>query len=114
AVVEFSPRLDFGRFPTRLGRRDEGIEVLGASDLMVLRAPGVDWDILDDGYHQTARATVDLRGGPVVLELRCGTANLRPEAGDEAERRAATERYWADWAGRLDESTVAPALVRRR
>ena len=113
ALVEFAPRLDFGRFPTRLGRRTEGIEVLGASDLMVLRAPGVDWEIVDDGYHQTARATVDLRGGPVVLELRCGTANLRPEAGEEAERRTATERYWADWASRLAEPPVAPALVRR-
>ena len=113
ATIEFAPRLDFGRYPTRLGRRDDGLEVQGASDLMVLRAPGVDWEIVEDGPHQTARAEVDLRDGPVVLELRCGTANLKAEPTDEADRRRATERFWADWAGTLDVPNVAATMVRR-
>ncbi len=113
AVVEFAPRLDFGRFPTRLGRRDDGIEVEGASDLMVLRAPGIDWEIVEDGPHQTARARVDLRDGPRVLELRCGTANLRAEAADEPARRQATDRFWTDWADRLRRPEVQGPIVRR-
>jgi len=113
AEIEFAPRLDFGRFPTRLGRRDDGIEVLGASDLMVLRAPRVDWEIVGDGHHQTAFGRVELGDGPVTLELRCGTANLRAESSDEAGRRHATERYWSDWADRLAEPELAGPLVRR-
>ena len=113
AVIEFAPRLDFGRFPTRLGRRDDGLEVQGASDLMVLRAPGIDWELIADGPHETARAEVNLRDGPFVLELRCGTANLRAEPNDEATRREATRRYWQDWSDGLAHPDLAPSLVRR-
>ncbi|MBL8778779.1 MAG: trehalose-phosphatase [Acidimicrobiales bacterium] len=113
ATIEFAPRLDFGRYPTRLGRRDDGLEVQGASDLMVLRAPGVEWEIVDDGPHQSARAEVDLRDGPVVLELRCGTANLKAEPTDETNRRLATERFWSDWADGLTAPELAAPMVRR-
>ena len=113
ATIEFAPRLDFGRYPTRLGRRDDGLEVQGASDLMVLRAPGVEWEIVDDGPHQSARAEVDLRDGPVVLELRCGTANLKAEPTDETGRRLATERFWSDWADGLTAPELAAPMVRR-
>ena len=113
ALVEFAPRLDFGRFPTQLQVRDGGIEVVNASDLVVLRAPGLDWAIDDHGVHQTAWAEVDLDDGPVTLELRCGTANLRPERASESERRDYTVGYWEDWASRLDLPDVEPDLVRR-
>ena len=113
ATIEFAPRLDFGRYPTRLGRRDDGLEVQGASDLMVLRAPGVEWTIIDDGPHQSAWAEVDLRDGPVVLELRCGTANLKAEPSNETERRLATERFWSDWAEALATPDLAAPMVRR-
>ncbi len=113
AVVEFAPRLDFGRSPTRLEVRENGLEVLGAADLMVLRAPGVEWKIIEDGLHQTARAEIDLSDGPVVLEYRCGTANLRAEGQEEEDRRGATDRFWSDWASRLEACPLEPALVRR-
>ncbi|GIU85068.1 MAG: trehalose-phosphatase [Acidimicrobiales bacterium] len=113
AVVEFAPRLDFGREPTRLAVHDDGVEVLFSGDLIVLRAPGVRWRIVDDGPHQTAVGEVQLVGVPVVFELRCGTANLRPETRSEEQRRAETARHWSEWAARLRESPIAPELVLR-
>lgn len=113
AVIEFAPRLDFGRFPTQLEIRDGGLEVVNAHDLVVLRAPGVEWELVDHGMHQTATAEVDLSAGPVTLELRCGTASMRPDRSEEIERRERTTRFWADWAARLDVPNVESDLVRR-
>ncbi|MFQ5558501.1 MAG: trehalase-like domain-containing protein, partial [Acidimicrobiales bacterium] len=113
AVVEFAPRLDFGRFPTQLECREGGLEVVNAADLVVLRAPGVEWTIQDTGSHQLAWAELDLTRGPYVLELRCGTASMRPDRTEEAERRASTTRFWADWVKQLQLPDVETDLVRR-
>ena len=112
AVIEFAPRLDFGRFPTQIEERTDGLEVSGARDLIVLRAPGVDWTIESVGQHHTATATVDLSAGPVTLELRVGTASLRAEA-DEARKRDHTRRFWADWTDKLEIPSQADDYVRR-
>ncbi len=113
ALVEFAPRLDFGRFPTSLEVREGGLEVVGATDLVVLRSPGVHWRIEQVGPHQTAVAEIDCSRGPVVLEMRCGTASLRPDRSDEASRRAATLAWWTAWADRLELPPVETELVRR-
>ena len=112
AVVEFAPRLDFGRFPTQIEQRTDGLEVSGARDLIVLRSPGVEWSIESVGQHQTATAHIDLSKGPVTLELRIGTASLRAEA-DESRKRDHTRRFWADWADKLEVPSEASAHVRR-
>ena len=111
ARVEFAPRLDFGRFPTQIEARDDGLEI-NARDLIVLRSPGVDWTIEQAGQHQTAIATVDLSKGPVTLELRVGTASLRAES-NESRKRDLTNRFWADWADRLELPNEATEFVRR-
>ncbi len=112
AIVEFAPRLDFGRFATQIEQRTDGLEVVGARDLIVLRSPGVDWRIDSVGQHQTAIAEIDLSQGPVTLELRVGTASLREEAA-ESRRRDLTRRYWADWADKLQLPKEAAEFVRR-
>ena len=59
------------------------------SEPIALYAPGVEWDVFDDGGHDTARAVVDLaaaggtRGGRAALRL---ATSLRPAPG--ADRRA--------------------------
>jgi trehalose-phosphatase len=112
--IEFAPRLDFGRVPTRIEVRSDGIELVATSDLMVLRSSGVRWEIVDDGIHQLAHATVDLdEVGPVTLELRCGTGSLVAEPHPEAERRSATVAHWRDWAVDLDLPSIEPEVVRR-
>jgi trehalose 6-phosphate phosphatase len=111
--VEFAPRLDFGRVPTLLEVRDHGVVVLGTPDLMVLRAPGVQWRIEVDGIHQTAVGTAQLDGDDLVLELRAGTGTLKPDARSELERRDDTERWWADWSCKLALPGVERDLVER-
>jgi trehalose 6-phosphate phosphatase len=113
AVIEFAPRLDFGRFPTQLEVREGGLEVTNAHDLVVLRAPDVEWTILDHGMHQTAVVEVDLSNGPITLDLRCGTASMRPDRSPEEERRQRTTSFWSDWAHRLELPAVEPDMVRR-
>ena len=112
ARIEFAPRLDFGRFPTQIEQRSDGLEVIGARDLIVLRSPGVEWTIEAVGHHQSAIATVDLSQGPVTLELRVGTASLRAESA-ETRKRDLTRRFWADWADRLELPQEATEFVRR-
>ncbi len=99
AVVEFAPRLDYGRAPTRIEITADGLRVTGTSqDVQLLvrtEGPVVTWVLEDDGPHQTARATV--RGkGRVTLELAFEAHELELESDDE--RRAATERLWRDWS----------------
>jgi trehalose-phosphatase len=113
ARVEFAPRLDFGRHPTRLAIRPGGVEVVDNADLMVLRSNGVTWELTDDGRHHTAVAEIDLSNEPVVLEFRFGTASTKAEAREEAERRTDTARYWQGWADELRLPAVEPELVTR-
>ncbi len=110
ARIEFAPRIDFGRVPTQMEIRDGGVVVMGTADLLVLRAPDVDWHLVSDGVHQTAVGTVELGGGSVALEMRAGTGTLRADARPEADRRDDSERFWSNWAGRLE----LPALEREQ
>jgi trehalose 6-phosphate phosphatase len=107
AFVEFAPRLDYARSPTRMRIVDDGLEVVGAVDPIVLRSPGVIWELVDEGPHHTARAEVNLARGPVVLELRCGVTHTTAEAPPIIDRRRVNDRSWNDWARRL----VVPALA---
>lgn len=113
ASVAFAPRLDFGRLPTQIKIRDGGLEVAGASDLLVLEAAGVDWSIEDHGVHQTAVAEIDLDQGPVTLEMRYGATSPSGARPPELERRERTARFWSDWADRLQVPDVEPEAVRR-
>ncbi len=112
-VVEFAPRLDFARQLTRLAIRDDGVEVVDTADLMVLRSPGVRWEVTDDGRHHTARAEIELTGEPVALEFRYGTASTKADSRTETERRTATLAFWQDWADDLTLPPVENRLVSR-
>ena len=113
ALIVFAPRLDFGRSPTRLEIREDGLEVEGSLDPFVLRAPGVEWHIGDEGRHQTAFGEVDLSRGPVTLEMRYGTGSLRPTLLPEIERRRQTTRVFSDWARTLVLPSLHTPAVRR-
>ncbi len=102
ATIEFAPRLDFGRVPTRLEVKRDGLVVHGTADLMVLRSPGVEWEIVADGIHELARANVQLGSDPLTLELRAGTGTVRPDPRSEEDRRNDTERFWSNWVSKLD------------
>ncbi len=112
-LIEFAPRIDFGRVSTRLDIRPEGIAVLGSADLMVLRAPGVEWELISDGIHQTARGRATLGPESLTVELRAGTGTLRADSRTESQRQEDSERYWVNWASRLDLPRTQPELVER-
>lgn len=112
ALLEFCPRLEFGRVPTRLTVRDGGLEIDDSIDPIVLRSPGVTWSITQEGPHHSARAEVDLTGSPLVLELRYGTGSLRGGVADALDRKRLTERMWGAWADQLELPRVEPDLVR--
>ncbi|MEM1331381.1 MAG: trehalose-phosphatase [Planctomycetota bacterium] len=111
--LEFAPRLDFGRQPTHMHVREDGLEIDEAIDPIVLRSPGVEWTIEREGNHDTARAEIELTGSPIVLELRCGTGSLMDAVPHESERRRQSRRYWTDWAEQLEVPEIRPDLVRR-
>ena len=112
--VEFAPRLDFGRVPTRLEIRPDGIIVQGTADLIVLRSPGVNWELVNDGTHQTAVGKLTLtKGEAVALELRSGTGTIRPDARSEFDRLGDTRHYWSNWASKLELPSVERDLVTR-
>lgn len=112
--IEFSPRLNFGRVPTQLEAKPEGVVVLGTADLMVLRAPEINWEIVDDGRHQTAIGRVELSPEePVALELRCGTGTVRPDARSEQERLSDTAHFWSNWVSKLNLPSSEQELVVR-
>jgi trehalose 6-phosphate phosphatase len=112
-VVRFAPRLDFGRVPTRLSLQPHGLEIEGSADPLLLYAPGVEWRLIEEGPHQTAEAVVDPSGGPVVLELRAGSADRRPHPVPEAARRQGTVKFWSTWARSLQLPGVAAEQVKR-
>jgi hypothetical protein len=92
AVVEFAPRPDFGRAPVELERVADGLRVAGTP--IVLRSPGVDWQITDG----TATAVLT---PPFVLELRLG--------GEPSE----VDSDWPGWSASLRLPATCPELVRR-
>lgn len=111
--VVFAPRLDFGRTPTRIGRRSGGLEVVGAADRLWLHAPSVEWRREDLGAHQSAVAQIDLSRGPVTFELGCGAGPCDAQPATESQRRELTARFWSDWVRGLKLPVVAPDMVRR-
>jgi GH15 family glucan-1,4-alpha-glucosidase len=107
AIVEFTPRPDFGRTPIGLRADHDGVVVLGAADPVALYAPGLEWEIEDDGLQSMARARIE-GDRPYVIELRCGSDSLAPHPTPEPERRERTEQTWSSWL----EGLRMPALAR--
>jgi trehalose 6-phosphate phosphatase len=113
-TIIFAPRLDFGRCPTRIVVREGGLEIDDTIDPIVLRAPGVRWQIHEEGPHQTAVGTIALKGEPLRMELRYGTGSLREQTTIvPQERYRLTKAYWESWADRLVLPRREAPLVRR-
>ncbi|MET0198320.1 trehalose-phosphatase [Rhodococcus sp. RS1C4] len=113
AVVTFAPRPEFGKVRVQLEPEADGLRIHGTADPMVLRSPGVRWNVVSDGTQQTAHAEVDPSSGPVVLELRLGTEDLGPSEVPEVERRRQAEAYWKEWVDGLALPPLKRDLMKR-
>lgn len=113
ARIVFAPRLDFGRVETRLRVSEDGIEVDGSLDSLVLRAPGIRWELMQEGKHQTAVGTVRLSDVPRVLEFRYGTGNMGEDVVAEEEKHTRTIHHWEKWIEKLRLPETRPELVKR-
>ncbi len=111
--IDFAPRLDFGRRPTRLRIVDGGLAIEGTLDPIVLRSPGVTWTLREEGPHQRAEAVYELRGEPLHLELRYGLSTTKDLVVPSALRTEQTGRLWELWANTLRLPTLHRALVLR-
>lgn len=112
-VVEFAPRLDFGRAPTQLQAVPDGLQVKGSLDPVVLRTPGITWTLIDEGPHQRAVSEFELPGDGLVLELRYGVSTAKELVLSPARRREQTSLYWSQWTQSLHVPPVAADMVRR-
>ena len=108
--IDFSPRIDFGRIATGIERRPDGLIVRGSHTPIVLRSPGVVWEISDEGRHQSARGIGKLGYDPLVIELRFGTGSLAPDRS-ESIRATATTRFWSNWVEHLQLPDKAKPLL---
>lgn len=116
--LRFAPRYDFGRLPTRLRLPSAGtaggIIVEGWPDPVALVAPGVEWTLVDEGSHHAAIAIHTLaKGQSLILELRYGSASLKPSSLDEPARREQTRLFWSNWLGTLTIPPFKKELVTR-
>jgi trehalose-phosphatase len=111
--ITFAPRLNFGGLETRLRASEMGLAIEGTVDPCVLVAPGIRWTIAREGNHDTAASEVDVGGGPIVLELRYGTASFAPAAVPEPQRREQTARFWSVWAATLKLPKLRRELLLR-
>jgi len=112
--IEFSPRMDYGRVPTRLHAREGGLEIEDTLDPIVLRSPGVEWTIDHEGEHHTARAVVrPAPDHPVTLELRYGSGRLGQDRIGVGDRVRLTRHHWHSWADALEIPEFKHDLIRR-
>ncbi|MFV1991870.1 MAG: trehalase-like domain-containing protein, partial [Acidimicrobiales bacterium] len=110
--IEFAPRVDFGRVATRIEVVADGLQVVGTSEQVMLYAPGIVWELIEDGEHHTAVAEIQLNGTPTVLELLTGIDNADDRLPEEP-RRDQTGGFWSQWAENLTLPEVATDQVRR-
>ncbi len=121
--VSFAPRPEFGQVVTRLEQVGDDLRVYGSNDQIRLTAPGVTWEVVDDGGHHTAHAVIDLAraGGTVTLQLRLGEDGGGGEESEEipapavsiTERQYQAEQPWRDWTSQLNLPGLARNLVLR-
>ncbi|MCH7789108.1 MAG: trehalose-phosphatase [Acidobacteria bacterium] len=110
AIVEFAPRGDYGRAPTGLQPTGSGLTVTGMAELLMLRSPGVVWDLREESGSQAATARVVVRPDePVVLVFGLGPL----PAFDEPTLRAKVVEEAEEWIGRLDIPETTHRHVRR-
>jgi GH15 family glucan-1,4-alpha-glucosidase len=105
--LEFAPRPEFGHVPVRLAAEADGLRLLDTVDPVVLRAPGIEWEIhCEDGFDRALAWVQPTWDKPIVLELRYGSNDLSADPKPEPARRQRAGEHWSRWR----ENLRLPAL----
>jgi GH15 family glucan-1,4-alpha-glucosidase len=113
-LIEFAPRFDYGRAPTRLSTVTGGVCAEGGAETLGLgTSHPLTWVI--DHATTTAAARLELRpGSKLWLALRWGVEDVPTASGDTAQRKLnATAAFWNGWAGALTYKGLYRAEVER-
>lgn len=111
--IEFAPKFNFGRVPTRLARIPEGLRVECGQQRMILLSPECTWDISREGNHDVARCNMTLKEARVSLVLMIGSGRAAPLSKAVSYMQVETQRFWDGWLATLKLPKVYPALAAR-
>lgn len=114
--IEFQPRFDYARARTTIEATSDGLIASGADQELLLRAPGVDFEIRPtDGQGDTATACITMAAGEQRwLRLQTEGAEDGPHAHlNDPELLDLTVRTWGRWVRLIDyEGPWRDAVVR--
>lgn len=99
--VEFAPKFNFGRVPTKIEVIQEGLRIEYGEQRSVLLSPGTTWEISREGRHDVARTTLDLQNSKRVFSLLLGTASGECHAKKADLALTRTKNFWESWAATL-------------
>ncbi len=99
--IEFAPKFNFGRIPTRLSRIQTGLRIECGQQRLVLICPAWDWEIARSGIHDLARSTIKLKNACVPLILLIGTGSAPSPAISITKMLSETQRFWDGWLSTL-------------
>lgn len=110
--VVFSPRIDFGRVPTKLSIQDNELRIEGAQQQYLLRCSGWNWRIENVAQHQTATAVRKLENERCSLEFCALSTADAPIVLHEVNRES-TNRIWSDWSNSLQLPELHREAIKR-
>lgn len=107
--IEFAPKYNFGRVPTRINQVEGGLKVECGQIRLTLVCSKINWHIEKEGSHDVARANLILNDERVPLILMIGTASASYRSVDNLLLE--TGEYWSKWVGKLTLPKNHSALV---
>lgn len=111
--IEFAPKFDFGRLPTRLSGVEEGLRIECGQQQMLLVSPGCTWEVCREGNHDVARSRIQLRQQCLPLVLAIGAGALSGTNRLVGHMLTETERFWSNWLAPLKLPTAHKDVVSR-
>lgn len=111
--IEFAPKFNFGRVPTRLTSINEGLRIDCGQQLLVLISPKCKWQIKREGMHDVARCELVLKNEKLSLQLLMGTGSSTFPKRTSEEMLIETAQFWNGWFDTLKIPKLAKSLVAR-
>lgn len=99
--IEFAPKFNFGRVPTRIISFDGGLKIECGQQTHVLLSAGCTWQIQGEGGHDVARSQITLSNQSINFMFLLGTGSIVPPLRSADEMLTDTEKFWEGWLATL-------------